>query len=116
MTYEIELFLPSALSGAGQQTDSLGGCKLITKNVFVTLTEQNGEAHVILLDEILELDRASGRITTSNGRTLYPRKIDFPNRIFIETGTGHARSILGDQIARVTASKRSVPHSGRPVW
>jgi hypothetical protein len=116
VTYDIELFLPSALSGAGQQTESLGACKIISRNVFVTITEHNGDAHVILLDEISELDRAQHRMTTTTGRTIYPRRLDFPDKIFIETATGHARAIAGDQIARVTAAKQTAPRTGRVSW
>ena len=67
----------------------------------------NGDAHLILLDEVLELDRTQPRLTTVLGRTTYPRRIDFPDRIFVETATGHARAISGDQIARVSAVQRS---------
>lgn len=116
MTYEIELFLPSALPGAGAQTDSLGACRIITRNVFVTITEQNGDANLILLDEVLELDRTLPRLTTVLGRTIYPKRLDFPDRIFVETGTGHARAINGDQIARVTATRRPGAKSGPLRW
>ena len=116
MTYEIELFHPSALSGAGAQTESLGQCKIITRNVFITVTEHNGDAHLVLLDELAEVDRTQPRLQTVTGRTLYPRRVDLPAKIFVETATGHARAVGGDQIARLTASKRSSPKTGRLTW
>jgi hypothetical protein len=116
VTYEIELFHPSALHGAGAQTESLGLCKIITRNVFVTVTEHNGDAHLILLDELAEVDRTQSRLTTVTGRMLYPRRIDLPTKIFVETASGHARAVGGDQIARLIASKREQPKTGRLTW
>lgn len=116
MIYDIELFHPSAIPGAGAQTESLGPCKIITKNVFVTVTEPSGAAHVILLDELTELDRSEHRITTVTGKTVYPRRIDLPDKIFVETGAGYARAVAGDSIARITASRRETPRTGRLSW
>ena len=116
MTYEIELFHPSAIPGSGALTESLGPCKIITRNVFITVTEHNGSAHLVLLDELTEVDRTQPRLQTVTGRTLYPRKVDLPNKIFVETADGHARAVGGDQIARLVASKRSAPKTGRLTW
>jgi len=114
--YDIELFHPSAIPGAAAMTETLGACKIITKNVFITVTEHNGDAHLMLLDELTVVDCAQPRITTAIGRTFYPRRIDFPAKIFVETATGHARAISGDQIARLVASKREGPKTGRVSW
>lgn len=114
--FTIDLFLPSALSGAGQQTESLGACKVISKNVFVTITEHSGDARVVPLDDVVEIDRRQPRLTTTMGRTVYPRRVDFPDKIFVETTTGHARTVAGDQIAHVAITKRTSATSGRVSW
>lgn len=116
MTYEIELFLPSALPGAGALTETLGPCKIITKNVFVTVTEQSGEARLMLLDELAALDRSQGRLVTVLGKTCYPRRIDLPAKIFVETASGHARAVGGDQIARLTLVRRQGAAGARIAW
>ena len=116
MTYEIELFHPSALPGAGAQTEALGPCRILTKNVFVTVTEQNGKAYVVLLDEIAELDRTLPSYITVTGRSVYPRRIDLPDRIYVETRSGHARSVASDTIARMTLSRRDTQNRGRVSW
>jgi hypothetical protein len=112
-TYDIELFHPTALPGAGAQTESLGSCKIITRNVFVTVTEHNGDAHLVLLDELTELDRTQPRYTTIIGKTFYPRRVDLPNKIFVETASGHARAVNGDQIARIHRHGGEAQGSGR---
>ncbi|MDQ2675612.1 MAG: hypothetical protein M3Y34_02290, partial [Actinomycetota bacterium] len=76
MTYEIELFHPSALPGAGAKTESLGPCRIVTKNVFVTVTEHSGGAHVVLLEELVAVDRTAPSYVTAAGRTCYPRRVD----------------------------------------
>lgn len=117
LTYEIELFIPSARPGAAALTESLGPCKIITRNVFVTVTERNGAAHLVLLDELSELDRTQTRYATVTGKVVYPRRLDLPDKIFIETATGHARAITGDQIAKITASSTAAPRTtGRLSW
>ncbi len=116
MVYDIELFQPNTPPSAGARTDSLGSCKIITRNVFVTVTEHNGDAHLVLLDELSELDRMLPRLTTTIGRAHYPRRIDLPAKIFVETESGHARAVNGDQIARMTATKREAPKTGRISW
>ena len=68
MTYEIELFIPSARPGAAAVTETLGACKIISRNVFVTVTEHNGSAHLVLLDELTELDRTQPRYATVTGK------------------------------------------------
>lgn len=112
-TYDIELFHPNALPGAGARTESLGTCKIITRNVFITVTEHNGEARLVLLDELTELDRTQPRFVTIIGKTVYPRRVDLPSKIFVETSTGHARSINGDQIARIVRQGSDTRGSGR---
>ena len=103
MTYNIDLYLPSALRGASSLTESLGRCRVISRNVFVTITEHNGSAHVVALDDLLELDRTAPRYTTVAGRTFLPRRLDLPDKIFVETPGGYARTVIGDQVARLTA-------------
>jgi len=114
--FTIDLFLPSALPGAGQKSESLGVCRVISKNVFVTITEHNGDARVVPLDDLVEIDRRQPRVTTTMGRTLYPRRIDFPDKIFVETTTGHARTLAGDQIAHVAIAKGTTASTGRVSW
>jgi hypothetical protein len=116
MTYEIDLLHPSAIPGAAAQTESLGPCQIITRNVFITVTEHNGNAHLILLDELTEVDRVQPRLQTVTGRTLYPRRVDLPAKIFVETSSGHARAVGGDQIARLIATRRTAPKTGRLTW
>ncbi len=116
MTYEIELFLPSARPGAGAQTELLGTCKIITRNVFVTVTEHGGEARLVLLDEIVSLDRPASRYVTTTGKSCYPRSIDLPDKIFVETASGHVRAVSGDQIARLTLVVRRGAPTGRVAW
>ncbi|HQR37575.1 MAG TPA: hypothetical protein PLF26_04155 [Blastocatellia bacterium] len=106
MTYNIDLYLPSALHGAAPMTESLGRCRVISRNVFVTVTEHNGNAHVIALDDVVELDRTVPRFTTITGRTFLPRHIDLPDKIFVETPGGYARTIIGDQVARLMAVRQ----------
>lgn len=115
MIYAIELYHPSAIPGAGAQTEPLGACKIITKNVFVTVTEHSGDARLVLLDELAEVDRMQPRLTTMTGRAVYPRRVDLPDKIFVETASGHARAVSGDRIARLVASKRAGP-TGRVSW
>lgn len=112
-TYDIELFHPTALHGAGAQTESLGACKIITRNVFVTVVEMNGDAHLVLLDELTELDRTLPRYVTIIGKTVYPRRVDLPEKIFIETASGHARAVNGDQIARILRQGSDTRGTGR---
>jgi hypothetical protein len=116
VTYEIELFHPSALPGAGAQTEVLGPCRILTKNVFVTVTEHNGTAHVVLLDEISVLDRTAPFYVTLTGKTFYPRRVDFPSRIYVETQSGHARALASDTIARMTIARRDSQNHGRVSW
>jgi hypothetical protein len=117
VTYEIELFIPSARPGAAAVTETLGACKIISRNVFVTVTEHNGSAHLVLLDELTELDRTQPRFATVTGKVVYPRRLDLPDKIFVETATGHARAVAGEQIARVTAARASAPRTtGRLSW
>lgn len=106
MTYDIDLFLPSALRGAGAQTEHLGTCKVISRNVFVTVTEHSGEAHLVLLDEIVELDRVQPRYVTVIGKTVYPKHVDLPDKIYVELASGHSRAVGGDQIARIARHDR----------
>ena len=101
MNFEIDLFFPSAMPGAASKTETLGLCKVLTHPVFVTVTERNGDARLVALAEIAELDRAEKRFTTTRGKACFPRRIDFPDKIYVETGSGHARAIKGDQIARL---------------
>ena len=101
ITYNIELYHPTALQGAGAQTESLGACKIITRNVFVTVTEHNGDAHLVLLDELTELDRTQPRYVTIVGKAVFPRRVDLPDKIFVETASGHARAVSGDQVAKI---------------
>lgn len=105
MNYNIDLYLPSALPGAASQTESLGRCRVISRNVFVTVTEHNGNAHVVSLDEVVELDRTVPRYTTTSGRTCLPRRVDLPDKIFVETPGGYARTVVGDQVARLVGVK-----------
>ena len=112
MVFEVELYFPTARPGAAAEVESLGECKVLTPNVFITVTEHNGEAHLVALDGIVEIDQAQHRYTTALGRTLYPRQIDFPDHFFVETQTGHARPIKGVQIARLVRSKRDAPGKG----
>jgi hypothetical protein len=113
--YDVELYHVSAVPGPGAATEPLGPCKIITKNVFVTVTQHSGEARVVLLDELVEVDRTQPRLTTVTGRTVYPRRVDLPAKIFVETASGHARSVSGDRIARLVATKREGP-AGRISW
>ena len=115
MTFEIGLFIPTARPGAAAQTESLGPCSILSKSVFLTVTEHNGEARALPLSEVVEGDRVANRITTSIGRTLYPRRVDLPGKIFVETNAGYARAVNGDQIARLVRAKRDVP-AGRVSW
>jgi hypothetical protein len=115
VVFEIILFIPTARPGDAAQTESLGLCSILSKSIFVTITEHNGEAHGLPLSEVVEFDRAANRIATSIGRTLYPRRVDLPGKIFVETTTGHARAVNGDQIARLVRAKRDVP-VGRVSW
>ncbi|MCC6742246.1 MAG: hypothetical protein IT175_00145 [Acidobacteria bacterium] len=112
-TYDIELFHPSALPGAGARTESLGTCRIITRNVFVTVTEHSGDAHLVILDELTELDRTQPRYVTVHGKTSYPRRVDLPDKIFVETSSGHARAIAGDQIARIVRQGSDNRGTGR---
>ena len=112
-TYEIELFHPTALHGAGAQMESLGACKIITRNVFVTVTEHSGDAHLVLLDELTELDRTQPRYVTVIGKTVYPRSLDLPDKIFVETASGHARAVSGDQIAKIVRKGGDMRGTGR---
>ncbi|MBK6313126.1 MAG: hypothetical protein IPF53_02095 [Blastocatellia bacterium] len=112
-SYDIELYLPTALHGAGSQTESLGVCKIITRNVFVTVTEHNGDAHLVLLDEMTELDRTQPRYVTVIGKTVFPRRVDLPSKIFVETAAGQARAINGDQIARIVRQGGDSRGTGR---
>lgn len=112
-TYDIELFHPTALPGAGAQTESLGACKIITRNVFVTVTEHSGDAHLILLDELTELDRTQARYVTVIGKTFYPRRVDLPDKIFVELASGHARAVSGDQIAKISRQGSDSHGTGR---
>jgi hypothetical protein len=114
-TFEIELYHPSAIPGAGAQTESLGACKIISRVVFLTVTEHSGDAHLVPLADIVDFDRAQPKYTTTIGKTYYPRRVDLPDRIFVETTSGHARAVGGDQIARLVRSKAD--HSGgRVSW
>lgn len=116
MTYEIELFHPSAKPGGAAQTESLGECKIVTKNVFVTITEHSGDAHLVLLDEIVSLDRTQPAYVTVSGRTSYPRRIDLPAKIYVEMPSGYARAIAGDAIARLVLVRRDTSNRGRVSW
>lgn len=112
MLFDIELFYPTSKPGAAAEVESLGECRIISPNVFLTVTEHNGEAKLVALDDVVDVDCAHHRYTTAHGRTLYPRRIDFPDHIYVETHTGHARTINGVQIARLTRSKRDTPGKG----
>lgn len=116
MTFEIELFMPTALHGGGAHTESLGLCRIITRTVFLTVTEHNGDAHLVSLEEVTELDRTNHRYSTILGRTLYPRQIDLPDKIYVEVLSGHARALSGDQIARLVRSGRETPTTGKLGW
>jgi hypothetical protein len=113
--FEIGLLIPTARPGAAALTESLGPCSILSKSVFFTVTEHNGEAHAVPLSDVVEYDRAGNRITTSMGRTLYPRRVDLPSKIFVETNAGYARAVSGDQIARLVRARRDVP-TGRVCW
>src|SRR5687767_9382805 len=102
MIFEIELFFPSARPGAAAEVENLGMCKIVSPNIFLSIVEHSGDAHLVPLNDVVSVDVAEHRYTTAHGRTMYPRRIDFPDHFFVETGAGHARSIKGDQIARVT--------------
>ena len=112
MIFDIELFLPTARPGAAADTESLGECKILTHNIFVTVTEHNGDAHLIALNDLVEVDLPEHRYVTAHGRTLYPRQMDLPDRLVVETGSGHVRTINGVQIAKMVRSKRDSPGKG----
>ena len=106
MTFEIEIFLPSSPMGRGALTETLGPCKVITHPLFVTVTEHNNDAHLVGLADIVLLDRAQRSYTTMSGRVSYPRRIDLPDRIYVELSSGYARALDGDRIARMVRTKR----------
>ena len=112
MTFEIDIFFPTAHPGAAAQTEPLGSCKVLTHPLFLTVTEHNGEAHLVPLEEVTELDRRQIHYTTIFGRTHYPRRVDLPDKIYVETATGHARTIEGDLIARIARGKGETPGKG----
>lgn len=105
MTFEIEIFFPASVPGTGAKTETLGLCKIITQPVFVTVTEHNGDAKLVGLEAIVELDREAKTYLTALGKAFHPRRIDLPDRIYVEVSSGYARAIDGDQIARMKRAK-----------
>ena len=104
--YDIELLHPKATLGVGAEVEPLGVCRIVTKNVFVTVSEHSGEARLVLLDEIEKLDRTLPCYTTVLGTTHHPRRVDLPERIVVEMSSGHARTLDGDKIVRLKLLNR----------
>jgi hypothetical protein len=116
MRFEIELFSPVVARGAEAHTTSLGPCRVITQPLFVTLTEHDGQAKAIPLETIREVDLTLTRCTTVLGTVARPRRIDFPERFFVETATGHAVAVNGDLIARMVRTRRQGEPANRVRW
>ncbi|MGG7379623.1 hypothetical protein ACQ7B2_13005, partial [Escherichia coli] len=79
-----------AQPGVGAQTESLGQCKIISHPVFMTVVEHNGDARLIGLDDVIEVDRRQPKIATTRGKVYHPRRIDLPDKIYVETSNGYA--------------------------
>ena len=112
MIFEIELYFPTAKPGAAAETESLGPCKPISQNLFLTITEHNGEARLVPFNDVVEVDVANHRYVSAHGRTFYPRRIDLPDHFMVETAAGYARTVKGVQVARLVRSKRDSPGKG----
>ena len=116
MYFEIELFFPIVVPGSGAKTSSIGLCRVITQPVFVTMSDHAGGASAIALAELREVDRIRNIFTTVLGRVGHPRHITFPDRIYVETGTGHSMAINGDLIARILRHRRRSDPTPKVVW
>jgi hypothetical protein len=116
MKFDIDLFFPVVTPGADAKTSNLGTCRVITDPLFVTLTEQDGQARAITLAELREVDRARSRYTTMRGKVAHPRRIEFPERIFVETPTGHAMALNGEIVARMVRARRQGAPVTRVRW
>jgi hypothetical protein len=116
VTYEIDLFFPVVTPGSDAKTSSLGPCKVITQPLFVTVVEHNGEARAVALAELREFDRARTCYTTVFGKVSHPRRIDLPDRVCVETGTGHSMMLNGNLVARMTRTRRQGSPVGKVSW
>jgi hypothetical protein len=110
--FEVELFRPGASRNLDAPLEPLGPCKIITRPVFLTVTEASGDARLVDLDDVVEVDRTQARYTTALGKAHQVRRIELPDRIYVEAASGYARALSGDQIARLSRARGDAPGKG----
>jgi hypothetical protein len=114
--FEIDLFFPLATPGAEATLSRLGACKIITQPILLTVTDHAGKAEAVALADLREVDRTVGRYTTVLGRVSRPRSINLPERIYVETPTGHTMVLNGRLVARMVRTRRQGAPVSRVSW